>query len=210
MPGRDMSSGSYAIRDVKSAFTHAASTLRELTAKDETQQQQQQLQQHSVGGAAMQGSVAAAAAAAVLGALAPRGSNGQPQRQQQQQQQENDRTTFEVVEDRAAWEAVQADGASRSVGNNVNSVVSAMAMSNGNISSSSPAAGGLAATAASREQQLTQGLKQGFGMLRQLVDVVAALGRGPAADAHRSENARQAALRGQARWAHARHILQVI
>lgn len=218
MPGRDMSSGSFAIRDVRAAFMRAATTLRELTTSHEDTGKgpnQHTTSTGAAGGAAgaLQQSVAAAAAAAVLAG----GKKGgvQPQTPPQQHQQRRQaKVTFDVVEDREAWSAVQADGQSRSFDAEDSSAQPAAAAAAGwdnspsNITHSSSggslfgvaAVAGMGAVAASIEQQLGQGLRERLGMLGRLVDVVAAVGRGAAADAHRSELARQAALRGQARW----------
>lgn len=215
MPGRDMSSGSFAIRDVRAAFMRAATTLRELTTSHEDTGKgpnQHTTSTAAAGGAAgaLQQSVAAAAAAAVLAG----GKKGGVQPQTPQQQHQQATVTFDVVEDREAWSAVQADGQSRSFDAEDSPAQPAAAAAAGwdnspsNIIHSSSggslfgfaAVAGMGAVAASIEQQLGQGLREGLGMLGRLVDVVAAVGRGAAADAHRSEQARQAALRGQARW----------
>jgi len=210
MPGRDMSSGSYAIRDVKATFTRAAGVLRVLTSELEDPSGTAQhtaafaLAARAAAGVSVDKVAAAvAAAAAASGAAQPGSSQRQKQSQQpqQQQQQRSRQFSFEVVEDRHGWGAVQADGQSRSV---TPPEAAAAAGGSGGFRSSSSSflAGsrtGVAAAAAAAGQQLTAGLKESFGMLGQLVDIVAALGRGAAAEAHRSEKARHAALRGQAR-----------
>lgn len=209
MPGRDMSSGSYAIRDVKATFTRAAGVLRVLTSEleDPTGSTQHTASAALAARAAAGMSVekvaaAVAAAAAASGAAQPGSSQKQKQQPQQPQQQRSLQFSFEVVEDRQGWAAVQADGQSRSV---TPPEVAAAAAGGGGGSCSSRSSSlagshtGVAAAAAAAGQQLTAGLKESFGMLGQLVDIVAALGRGAAAEAHRSEKARHAALRGQAR-----------
>lgn len=173
MPGRDMSSGSHAIREVKSAFTRMATTLRQLTSELEHPLHSSQGDQPAA--AAVQllplEHVASAVATAALASPAAAGSHAAPQ----QQQQQAGGLQFGVVEDREAWAAVQADGQAQSV--------------------QQPGA-----AAAAADQQLNQALKGCFGMLGQMMDVVAAVGRGAGADARRSEQARQTALRGKARY----------
>lgn len=105
----------------------------------------------------MQGQVVAAVVAAVLAAMAAApGSSVQPPQPQQQQQTVS--TAFEVEEDRDAWAALQANGVSHSLVSNVMSNITPTAAGGGG--SSIPVAGGTAAMAVSREQELAQGLKQ--------------------------------------------------
>ena len=197
MPGRDMSSGSYAIREVKAAFTRAAGTLRELTTEwEDPSRSARHLFPPATTAPNVSTDRIAAAVAAAAAAAPDIKLKQQKQQQQQAKQPQHKPVAFEVVEDREAWAVVQADGQAQSV---APAAAAGRGLGSSSSSSSPWAAGSPGAVAAAAEQQLTLGLKQGFGMLGKLVDVVAALGRGATADSHRSEKARHAALRGQAR-----------
>jgi hypothetical protein len=198
-----MSSGSYAIRDVKAAFLRVATSLRELTADWEapTIAARRRAAAAELKHYKMLPQVAAAAAAAVL-AMSQRMSGSNAAAAPQQQQQQVPQAAFQVVEDRQAWASVQADGQSQSVGGGGSSAAAAAAAAGAPaFYSSSPTISKKAAAALLKESEATikATLQQQLAMLGSVMDLHAAVGRGTTADGRRSEQARRASLHGQAR-----------